>query len=170
MQTTFNLEDYFIKMENFQNLVSLSMMNSVTSFVAYIKSFPDYIAAKNYLTSEPKIYSPRVIDRLYALAKIETDPNRLHPYDLTMASYLMLLNEVQPYFVKDAIKKIRDLKLNNLWWTISMIQYIETELSLNQPLIYNSFDTNEVNRIVYESGDIKNKTRVQDPIVITESI
>lgn len=119
-----NLSNFFSSIENGSLRLNLSMSNDLRTFVINLKTSSEYVNAKNLIKADIQFFGEKLIDRISKICNIEYDKSYLHPYDITIASYLYLSSEIDIELCSKICKIINQSGLVNVWWTSQMLEYL----------------------------------------------
>lgn len=111
------LEKLFAFAEGNETRKGAYVLNSVSSFISFIESRPEFQNAEKIILSNVKGQLDRVGSRIASLISINSQDNELHSYDVAIAIYLYLVQKTAPSETKRFIKAVEGERAKNFWWT-----------------------------------------------------
>lgn len=148
-----NINQFIAYVESDEVRVMLNMTNSVNSFISAIKYKDIYVNAHNEVLSNLEVNTNILKQRINTLLQVTTDVTYLHPYDVSLACYILLVAKSNRVQLKEVFSQIKEKKLPNLWWTNAIMQKLSEELNLEKTVEANilienvsDFNMQEINR------------------------
>jgi hypothetical protein len=126
------INQFIAYVESDEIRVMLNVVNSVNSFISAIKYKDIFVKAHDEVLSDLEVNTDVLKKRINMLLQIEADAHYLHPYDVSLACYLLLVAKSNRTQLKDIFSHIKEKNLPNLWWTNAIMQRLSEELNLEK--------------------------------------
>lgn len=126
------INQFIAYVESDEIRVMLNMVNSVNSFISAIKYKDIFVKAHDEVLSNLEVNTNFLKQRINTLLQVETDIDYLHPYDVSLACYLLLVAKSNRAQLKEIFIQIKEKNLPNLWWTNAIMQKLSEELNLEK--------------------------------------
>ncbi len=163
------LNDFFAKCENGDLLIRLGLVNDFSSFRRILTRDELFVFLKQEISVSSLNLIEQIKERIINLVdSTENDPSKLHPYDVAIAAYLLLISEVNQEEADNLSSLIQNKEINNAWWIVFSLAYIKTISSHTTQIMNNyssdqktefktsvkesSFENDSVTDLVFNSG------------------
>lgn len=113
--------------------VRANLANSPAQVIRCFIDNPDFHRALEELRSQPRA-PEEVLTRLNDLLAAEVDDDRRHPWDVAVAAYLFVLEQLGDRKALDqALNAVRESTLKNLFWANAVHNYLARDVVTGTP-------------------------------------
>ena len=140
MNRTISFDTLFSEIESAGFYAKIFLINSLESFLFFLQANDSVNELLNLVRIDETRFS-LIKDRILRIYKYQSDKNKLHPYDHSIAIYLYVIFMSFREKTIDVLRYIYENQLPNLWWTYILYNHVLRQFSVESA---NTCQTQEI--------------------------